>query len=122
MSRIESLISRMTLPEKLGQLTMTACGQAVTGPVIAGDSTAAIKSGDIGNLLNMVGAENVRGMQRSGGQGIAAGDSAADRLDVIHGHRVLFPIPLGRGGVIRSEVWEATAREAARRLPPTGWP
>ena len=44
MSRVESLIGRMTLTEKLGQLTMTACGQAVTGPTIAGDSTEAIKS------------------------------------------------------------------------------
>ena len=63
MSRVESLISRMTLTEKLGQLTMTACGQAVTGPTIAGDSTEAIKSGAIGNLLNLVGVENVREMQ-----------------------------------------------------------
>ena len=62
MSRAESLIGRMTLTEKLGQLTMTACGQAVTGPTIAGDSTEAIKSGAIGNmtqisLLNHVGAQ-----------------------------------------------------------------
>ena len=41
MSRVESLISRMTLTEKVGQLTMTACGYAVTGPTIAGDSTEA---------------------------------------------------------------------------------
>ena len=42
MNRIDTLIARMTLPEKLGQLTMTASGYAVTGPVIAGDSTQAI--------------------------------------------------------------------------------
>ena len=53
MSRIETLIDAMTLEEKLGQLTMTAAGYTVTGPVIAGDSTEAIKAGTIGNLLNM---------------------------------------------------------------------
>ena len=53
-------VARMTLAEKLGQLTMTASSYAVTGPVIAGDSTQAIKDGTIGNLLNMVGADHVR--------------------------------------------------------------
>ncbi len=36
MSRIDTLMARMTLPEKLGQLTMTASSYTVTGPVIAG--------------------------------------------------------------------------------------
>src|SRR3546814_7078352 len=43
-SRIETLISKMTLAEKLGQLTMTASSYAVTGPIIAGDSTESIRS------------------------------------------------------------------------------
>src|ERR1700683_2963913 len=64
MSRIEQLIDAMTLEEKLGQLTMTACSYAVTGPVIAGDSTDAIRAGAIGNLLNLVGARGVHQMQR----------------------------------------------------------
>jgi hypothetical protein len=64
MNRSEKLLSQMTLAEKLGQLTMTAAGYAVTGPVIAGDSTEAIKSGAIGNLLNLVGPEPVREMQQ----------------------------------------------------------
>ena len=64
MSRIETLLAQMTLAEKLGQLTMTASSYAVTGPVIAGDSTESIKAGTIGNLLNMVGADHVREMQR----------------------------------------------------------
>ena len=37
--KIDKLMERMTLAEKLGQLTMTAAGYAVTGPVIAGDSS-----------------------------------------------------------------------------------
>jgi len=64
MSRVETLIASMTVTEKLGQLTMTACSFTVTGPVIAGDSTESIRSGAIGNLLNLVGAGPVRDMQR----------------------------------------------------------
>src|SRR5882757_4803365 len=63
MSRVEELIARMTLAEKLGQLTMVASSYAVTGPVLVGDSTAGIKSGAIGNLLNMVGYQHVHEMQ-----------------------------------------------------------
>ena len=62
MNRIDTLMARMTLPEKLGQLTMTASGYTVTGPVIAGDSTQSIIDGTLGNLLNMVGAGPVHEM------------------------------------------------------------
>ena len=58
-SRIETLLSKMTLREKLGQLNMVASGYAVTGPLLGGDSPDAIRSGDIGNLLNMVGVDHV---------------------------------------------------------------
>src|SRR5436309_1898888 len=64
MNRIDTLMARMTLSEKLGQLTMTASGYTVTGPVIAGDSTQSIIDGTIGNLLNMVGAGPAHEMQR----------------------------------------------------------
>jgi hypothetical protein len=43
---------------------MTAAGYAVTGPTVAGDSTDGIRAGRIGGLLNLVGAEPVREMQR----------------------------------------------------------
>jgi len=95
MSRIDTLIGAMTLAEKLGQLTMTASSYAVTGPVIAGDSTAAIKAGTIGNLLNMVGAAHVREMQRLAVEESRLGIPLLIGFDVVHGHRILFPVPLG---------------------------
>ena len=61
MNRIEKLLAHMSLVEKLGQLTMTAAGHAVTGPVIAGDSTEAIRQGAIGNLLNLMGIPLILG-------------------------------------------------------------
>src|ERR1700761_4144275 len=110
----------MTLTEKLVQLPMTACGSTVTGPTIAGDSTAAIRSGAIGNLLNLVGFDNVRGMQR-----IAVEESRLKiplliGLDVIHGHRTVFPIPLGEAGAFDAGLWEASAREAAAEAAADG--
>ena len=120
MSRVESLISRMTLTEKLGQLTMTACGQAVTGPTIAGDSTEAIKSGAIGNLLNLVGLENVREMQHLAVKESRLGIPLLIGYDVIHGHRILFPIPLGEASSFDPEVWASSARESAKEAAADG--
>jgi beta-glucosidase len=119
-SRVESLISRMTLTEKLGQLTMTACGMAVTGPTIAGDSTEAIKSGAIGNLLNLVGTENVREMQDLAVKESRLGIPLLIGYDVIHGHRILFPIPLGEASSFDPEAWALSARESAKEAAADG--
>jgi beta-glucosidase len=119
-SRIERLLSSMTLSEKLGQLTMTACGYAVTGPTIAGDSTAAIKSGAIGNLLNLVGAADVRDMQKLAVEQSRLGIPLLIGYDVIHGHRTVFPIPLGEAGLFDPAAWTLTAREAAKEAAADG--
>jgi beta-glucosidase len=114
MSRIEELLAKMTLAEKLGQLTMTASSYAVTGPVIAGDSTESIRDGTIGNLLNMVGADHVNEMQRIAVEQSRLGIPLLIGLDIIHGHRTLFPIPLAETACFDPEAWERSAREAAR--------
>jgi beta-glucosidase len=120
MTTIETLIGRMTLPEKLGQLTMTAAGYAVTGPTIAGDSTEAIKDGTIGNLLNLVGAAHVREMQELAVNHSRLGIPLLIGLDIIHGHRTLFPIPLAEACAFDRDVWERTAREAATEAAADG--
>ena len=120
MSRIGDLIGRMTLAEKLGQLTMTASGYTVTGPIIAGDSTDAIKAGTIGNLLNMVGAAHVREMQRLAVEESRLGIPLLIGLDVVHGHRILFPIPLGEAALFDPDTWALTARESAQEAAADG--
>jgi beta-glucosidase len=117
---IDKLLADMTLTEKLGQLTMAASSYAVTGPIIAGDSTQAIKDGTIGNLLNMIGAGPTHEMQRLAVEESRLGIPLLIGLDVIHGHRTLFPIPLAEAGVFDPAVWELTAREAAREMAADG--
>lgn len=120
MSRVDALIGEMTLAEKLGQLTMTASSYAVTGPVIAGDSTEAIKAGTIGNLLNMVGAEHVREVQRLAVEESRLGIPLLIGFDVVHGHRTLFPVPLGEASLFDPETWALTARESAKEAAADG--
>jgi len=118
--RIETLIGKMTLTEKLGQLTMTASRYAVTGPIIAGDSTQAIRDGTIGNLLNMVGAEHVREVQRLAVEESRLHVPLLIGFDVIHGHRTLFPIPLGEASLFDPPTWAMTARESAKEAAAEG--
>ncbi len=120
LSQIDSLIGEMTLAEKLGQLTMTAAGYAVTGPIIAGDSTEAIKAGTIGNLLNMVGAEHVHEMQRLAVEESRLRIPLLIGFDVVHGHRTVFPVPLAEAGLFDPRFWELTAREAATEAAADG--
>jgi len=113
MSRIDRLIAAMTLAEKLGQLTMTASSYAVTGPVLAGDSTESIRNGTVGNLLNMVGAAHCHEMQKLAVEGSRLGIPLLIGLDIIHGHRTQFPVPLAEVATFDPGAWTMTAREAA---------
>lgn len=120
MSRIDDLLRAMTLTEKLGQLTMTAAGSAVTGPFIAGDSTDAIREGRIGSVLNLTGAEPVREMQRIAIEESRLRIPLLIALDIIHGYRTLFPVALGEAALFDTHSWERTAREAAREASADG--
>jgi beta-glucosidase len=117
---IDDLIGRMTLAEKIGQLTMTSASYAVTGPVIAGDSTESIRNGSLGNLLNLVGAQHVHEMQRIAVEESRLGIPLLLGFDVIHGHRTIFPVPLAEAATFDPQIWELTAREAARETAADG--
>lgn len=110
----------MSLAEKLGQLTMTSAGYTVTGPTIAGDSTESIKTGTVGSLLNLTGAQHVRDMQRLAVEESRLGIPLLFAFDVIHGHRIIFPIPLGEAAAFEPDLWALTAREAAKEAAADG--
>ena len=118
--RIGTLLGRMTLTEKLGQLTMMAASHTVTGPAIPGHSTEDIRSGRIGSLLNLIGAGAAREMQRIAVEESRLRIPLLISLDVIHGHRTLFPAPLAEAALFDPEIWEQTAREAAREAAADG--
>lgn len=113
MDRIETLLAAMTLDEKIGQLNMVTSHYAVTGPVVAGDSTEGIRAGRIGNLLNHWGAAAVRDIQRVAVEETRLGIPLLLGFDTVHGQRTIFPIPLGEAAAFDPALWEATAREAA---------
>src|SRR4051794_11866404 len=87
--KIDALIARMTLAEKLGQLQQLAGD----GPVATAEELDMARKGLLGSTLGVRGAKNVNDLQR------AALESRLKipilfGFDVIHGYRTIFPIPL----------------------------
>jgi beta-glucosidase len=110
----------MTLVEKVGQLTMMAGGHAVTGPTIAGDSVEAIKAGTVGNVLNLMGADHVRRIQRLAVEESRLRIPVLFALDVMHGYRTLFPVSLAEASIFDPEAWTLAARQAAQEAAADG--
>ncbi len=92
---VANLMAKMTLDEKIGQLNLVTPGGAVTGSVVSQGVDENIRKGAVGGLFGITGPEKVRKAQE-----IAVNNSRLHiplifGLDVIHGHRTIFPIPLG---------------------------
>ncbi|WP_207908115.1 glycoside hydrolase family 3 N-terminal domain-containing protein [Bosea sp. BK604] len=117
---IEKLLSEMTLKEKVGQLTMLSGELVQTGPASAPVTSDAIKNGEVGSLLNLVGSERVRDAQRHAVEGSRLGIPLFFSLDVLYGLRTMFPIPLGESSAFDPALWEATARVAAEECAVEG--
>ena len=119
-SRVSSLLSRMTLEEKLGQLTMLAGTLVLTGPVEPGDAVAEIRAGRAGSFLNAFGLEELHGVQRAAVEDSRLGIPLFFCYDVLHGQRSIFPIPLGEASAFDRDLWERTAAAAAEEATADG--
>ena len=113
MERIEALLEEMTIAEKIGQLNMIASSSVVTGPGGSRATHEGIRSGAIGALLNLWGAEEVRTVQRIAVEESRLGIPLLIGLDVVHGHRTIFPVPLAEACTFDPTLWERTARASA---------
>ncbi len=116
-TKIDSLLDRMTLDEKVGQMNQYNGFWEVTGPVPAeGDAKLKyehLRNGMVGSMLNVEGTENVRKMQEIVVNESRLGIPLLFGYDVIHGHKTLSPIPLGEAASWDLEAIEKSARIAA---------
>src|ERR1700744_4844066 len=120
MGPIDTLLASMTLAEKVGQLNMVAASRVVTGPGELHDLQEGIRTGRIGNLLNLWGAEETRTVQRLAVEESRLGVPLLMALDVIHGHHTIFPVWLAEACQFAPDLWEKTARVAAEESAEDG--
>ena len=111
--RLKELMNTMTLEEKIGQMTLITAQVAITGPKVPGDYMAALRNGRVGAINALFGAELTREVQRVAIEETRLGIPLLFTLDVIHGHRTVFPIPLGEAATFDPDLWERTARATA---------
>jgi len=119
--RLEDLLARMTLDEKIGQLgifaDMLRPFAADVNPEMnelnAGELRERIRAGLVGAVFNGVGAVQGLESQRIAVEESRLGIPLLMGADVIHGMRTVFPIPLGEAASFEPELAERTARAAA---------
>ncbi len=93
---LNELIQKMTLEEKIGQMSQATGSWEVTGPVIADDRTMdLVRTGRLGSFLNVFGAERTRKAQEVAVNESRLGIPLIFGYDMIHGYATIFPIPLG---------------------------
>jgi beta-glucosidase len=110
--RVDRLLARMTLEEKLGQLSQYVMEQPEWAP--------ALEKGLVGSILDGGNAARINQTQRA----VMANSRLKIPLligtDVIHGYRTIFPIPLAIASTWDPQLAELSARVAAREARPTG--
>jgi beta-glucosidase len=108
--KVESLLKKMTLEEKIGQLVQFSVGKA-TGPAASSLSyDELVAKGQIGSMLNVMGAEATNHYQHIAVEKSRLRIPILFGLDVIHGHRTTFPVPLAIAAS-----WDPAAAELAAR-------
>jgi beta-glucosidase len=122
--RIDTLLRQMTLEEKIGQLNQYSSSLDLTGPApTAGeqkDMYDQVRQGRVGSLLNVTGAEATRKAQQLAVEGSRLKIPLIFGLDVIHGYRTMFPIPLGEAASFDLALIERSARVAASETAAAG--
>ncbi len=118
--KVNALIAKMTLEEKIGQLNQYTGDRDATGPITtSGDKVDQIKQGKVGSMLNVRGAKFTREMQQAAMQSRLKIPLLFGQ-DVIHGYRVTFPIPLAEAASWDLDVIEKSARIAGTEAAASG--
>ncbi len=118
---IESLLQRMTLSEKIGQLNLLSAGEGPdTGSPHSRDIRGRLEAGTLGAIFGVKSVRSVRAWQEIAVRRSRLGIPLLFAEDVIHGHRTVFPLPIALASSWDMDLIRATARVAAREASAEG--
>ena len=122
--KVDSLLSIMTLEEKVGQMNQYNGFWEVTGPAPEGGSAEEkyehLRSGLVGSMLTVRGVDQVRAVQKIVVEETRLGIPLIIGFDVIHGYKTLSPIPLAESASWDLEAIKNSARVAASEAAASG--
>ncbi len=122
-SRLKDLLNRMTIEEKAGQLNQLN-GGFFTGPALNDPGQKAkmqmVRDGKVGSFLNVIGAKETRAIQEIAVKESRLGIPILFALDVIHGYKTIFPIPLAEACSWDLSIMEKSAGIAAKEASSAG--
>ncbi|MDX1463227.1 MAG: beta-glucosidase BglX, partial [Marinirhabdus sp.] len=123
-AKVEALLKKMTLEEKVGQMNQYNGFWEVTGPAPASGEAADkyedLRKGRVGSVLNVTGAENVRAIQKIAVEESRLGIPLLIGFDVIHGYKTISPIPLAEAASWDLEAIKKSAEMAALEASAAG--
>jgi len=118
--KVNALLKKMTLEEKIGQLNQYTGDNQATGPItINPNKQTEIKQGLIGSMLNIIGTKYTRQYQELAMQSRLKIPLLFGQ-DVIHGYKTTFPIPLAEAASWDLQAIELAARVAATEAAASG--
>lgn len=117
---VNSLLSKMTLDEKLGQLNLPGAGDITTGQAQSSDIGKKIEEGKVGGLFNIKGVEKIREVQKVAVEKSRLKIPLIFGMDVIHGYETNFPIPLGLASSFDTNLVQQSAKIAASEASADG--
>ncbi|MBS1727109.1 MAG: hypothetical protein JST51_10355 [Armatimonadetes bacterium] len=111
--KVSALLHQMTLREKIGQLVQFSNGQATGPDNVHVDQKQLIAQGGMGSILNAIGAKNTNSLQQIAVEKSRLKVPLLFGLDVIHGYKTIFPVPLGMSASWDTDLVQRSARVAA---------
>ncbi len=123
-TKVEQLLKKMTLEEKVGQMNQYNGFWEVTGPApkggIAETKYEHLKKGWVGSMLNVRGVEQVRAVQKIAVEQTRLGIPLIIGFDLIHGYKTVSPIPLAEAASWDLEAIKKSAQVAASEASASG--
>ncbi|MDU1632720.1 MAG: glycoside hydrolase family 3 N-terminal domain-containing protein, partial [Bacteroides ovatus] len=111
---VDNLMSKMTIEEKIGQLNMPNIdGAVITGPVKNTNTGERLRKNEVGALLNLQDVKKIREVQQLALEHSRFKIPLLFGMDVIHGYKTIFPIPLAQAATWNMDMVEEAARISA---------
>ena len=121
--KVDSVLSMMTLEEKIGQMVQYNGSWDVTGPASNQsdkEKEENLKKGLVGSLLNVVSVKATREAQKLVMENSRMKIPLLFGYDVVHGYKTIFPIPLGETASWDLELMQKSAQIAACETAASG--